>query len=541
MCSEREMKEREEQNLLSIFELDPEKTKYDNKTQQYIKKVKPEYAIQTYTRPGGDLNKVDNSDLRTPKALRDTMNYIINEIIDSDHIKNKKFTKLFTIDFKEICLFVTDRFRAIRKYFPILDNVLCLPCNNDITGQSGCNGKCNLNNGVFSCESGCKEGYYNLSNYCQKCSDYEQYCEKCTYNPPSEYYSSYTDYSYYNCTQCESSKSILVGRWCNRCYLSNCEQCHFENENSICDKCYSGYYLKNKTCTKCNWILETEGKVCEICSDDLKNDNAKSCNCTTHYTEGDSKQCIKCPENCYSCSNKNGNLKCLSCDNGYILNSKGVCVTCGDNCDFCYLDSNENPNCLYCKSPYKLNKDKNCLECPNHCQSCIKGNNNINECTICENYYGLLPNKTCQRCPINCLTCFWKEEKGEFGCSSCYYTNYKLDEDDKCISPYEMNKKCDIGCSDCYYDKFSPDMNKYKCNKCSGNNYVYIDNEYKCYSNTNSSQEYFYHCINAIFNSSTNQYECLKCESGYIYILDEKKCFSREKTDLGYYCEKAKN
>jgi hypothetical protein len=136
MCSEREMKEREEQNLLSIFELDPEKTKYDNKTQQYIKKVKPEFAIQTYTRPGGDLNKVDNSDLRTQKALRDTMNYIINEIIDSDHIKNKKFTKLFTIDFKEICLFVTDRFRAIRKNFTILDNMKsnkdCIICHEQI-------------------------------------------------------------------------------------------------------------------------------------------------------------------------------------------------------------------------------------------------------------------------------------------------------------------------------------------------------------------------------------------------------------------------
>ena len=136
MCSEREMKEREEQNLLSIFELDPEKTKYDNKTQQYIKKVKPEFAIQTYTRPGGDLNKVDNSDLRTPKALRDTMNYIINEIIDSDHIKNKKFTKLFPIDFKEICLFVTDRFRAIRKNFTILENMKsnkdCIICHEQI-------------------------------------------------------------------------------------------------------------------------------------------------------------------------------------------------------------------------------------------------------------------------------------------------------------------------------------------------------------------------------------------------------------------------
>ena len=136
MCSEREMKEREEQKLLSVFELDPKKTYYDNKTQQIIKKIKPEFAIQAYTRSGGDLNKVDPLDLRTPKALRDTMNYILNEIIDSDKFKNKKFTNLLPIDFKEICLFVIDRFRAIRKNFTILNNMKsnknCIICHEQI-------------------------------------------------------------------------------------------------------------------------------------------------------------------------------------------------------------------------------------------------------------------------------------------------------------------------------------------------------------------------------------------------------------------------
>ena len=28
-------------------------------------------------------------------------------------------------------------------FFPVLGNLLCLPCNNDITGHSGCKGKCN--------------------------------------------------------------------------------------------------------------------------------------------------------------------------------------------------------------------------------------------------------------------------------------------------------------------------------------------------------------------------------------------------------------
>ena len=424
-------------------------------------------------------------------------------------------------------------------FFPVLGNLICLPCNNDITGHSGCNGKCNLNGTVYTCEDGCKEGYYNLSNNCNECSNYRAFCEKCTYNPPYDY--SYTYYTYFNCTQCESSKSKLVNGRCNECFMSNCDQCHYEGENSICDKCNSGYYLKNNTCIQCNWIVETEGKACEVCSDDLKDNSVKSCNCTTQYTESDSKQCIKCPDNCFSCSNKNGNLKCLSCDEGYGLNSKGICVTCGDNCDYCYFDNNDNPICLYCKSNSKPKEDKNCLTCPNNCESCIKGKDNINECTKCKTYYGLLPNKTCQACPSGCKTCFWNEEKGEFDCSSCNNNNYKLDENDKCIRTYIINEKCSSGCSDCYYDKSSPDNNKYKCNKCTNNNYVYINNEYKCYSNTNSSQEYFYGCINATFNSVTNLYECLKCAYGYIYIIEEKKCLPYGKINLSYYCEKAKN
>ena len=220
-------------------------------------------------------------------------------------------------------------------------------------------------------------------------------------------------------------------------------------------------------------------------------------------------------------------MKCLSCDEGYTLNSKGFCVTCGDNCDFCYLDNNENPICLYCKSSYILNDDKNCLTCPNRCKSCIKGKDSIIECTKCNSYSGLLPNKTCQSCPPYCTSCFWNVEKGEFDCSSCY-NNYKLDENDKCIRSYQINEKCGSGCSDCYYDKSSQDKNKYKCSKCSYN-YVYLDNEYKCFSNTDYSQEYFYGCINATFNSNTNQYECLICKSGYIYNEKKKSVYPKKK------------
>ena len=231
------------------------------------------------------------------------------------------------------------------KYFPFLDNVLCLPCDDPKFGEAGCGGQCNITfksySYAFSCIKECKEGYYYQNNKCQSCKNG---CKKCSYDS-----NKYTTI----CQECLSNQYKLTNEGkCQECYLSGCDKCHFEGENKICDECRSGYYLKNNACTQCQWILQSEGKICQLCSDDKNKYNPDSCNCITHYTKGDSNQYIKCPENCYSCgyNSQDKKAKCFNCDEGYTLNSKGNCIACGDNCKYCYLDANENPVCLSCIS-----------------------------------------------------------------------------------------------------------------------------------------------------------------------------------------------
>ena len=427
------------------------------------------------------------------------------------------------------------------KFFPFLDNVLCLPCDDPFFGQAGCGGQCNntlIYNSKydyydfeFSCNTECKEGYYNLSNNCKSCPTG---CGKCSYDN--------NKYSY-TCQECVSNQYKLTNKGkCEKCYLSNCDKCHYEDENTICEECSSGYYLKDNACTQCKWTLQSEGKICEVCSDDKTKYNPDSCNCITGYTKGDSNQCVKCPENCYSCgyNSQDKKSKCFNCNEGYTLNSKGICVSCGENCKYCYLDANENPLCLSCMSGYILNENKNCLICDDYCESCIKTKDNAIECTKCINKYGLLPNKTCTLCPPNCQNCFWKEEKGDFGCSKCTSSSYIIGKDDLCVSSRDINE---IGFKECikfYYDKTSPDNNQYKCTECL-QGYTLVYNEYKCLLNLNSNLEFINGCLNASYNSDKKIYECIKCDSEFIYILNEQKCLSKEETNLSSYCSEANN
>ena len=120
MCSSKEVSERESQNLLSVFELDPKLTKKDPQSGNIIKKANPSYCIQTYIREGGDMNQSEC--VRTPETLKKTLFYILDNIIDSDKIINEKFTKLFPINLSEIVLFTSDRLKAIKKDF-MLNNL----------------------------------------------------------------------------------------------------------------------------------------------------------------------------------------------------------------------------------------------------------------------------------------------------------------------------------------------------------------------------------------------------------------------------------
>ena len=124
--------------------------------------------------------------------------------------------------------------RCEDKYFLFLGNFSCLPCDDEVYGQIGCGGKCSLSNsdplGVLCEKDGCKDGYYYLNNICQKCSDKDKKCGKCTYNPPSGYYPNDFLSDYFNCTECISDQySMKFPGDCWPCLIFGCSQCHYEN------------------------------------------------------------------------------------------------------------------------------------------------------------------------------------------------------------------------------------------------------------------------------------------------------------------------
>ena len=117
MCSKEEMIERQNDNLLSIFEINNNEEKiYIPEKKLFINKVNPLYAIKSYIRPNSE--KKDNL-IRTPKILLKTLNFILNNIIDSDIISNSNFPN---VNFSDIYLFCEDRFKSIKQDFIILKN-----------------------------------------------------------------------------------------------------------------------------------------------------------------------------------------------------------------------------------------------------------------------------------------------------------------------------------------------------------------------------------------------------------------------------------
>lgn len=121
-CSLKEAKSREEQNVLNIFEIDPNKSYFDEDLNRWVLKVNEQFAVKAFSRPAADIIKNNPEDIRPPYILSQTVNYILNEIIDIDKIKTEKYFRYNDIEitFNDICLFAEDRFRAIRQDFIIL-------------------------------------------------------------------------------------------------------------------------------------------------------------------------------------------------------------------------------------------------------------------------------------------------------------------------------------------------------------------------------------------------------------------------------------
>jgi hypothetical protein len=99
-----------------------------------------DYAIKEFKRSAADIKMDNPENLRPPKMLLQTLNYILDEIIDIDRkqFNNNKFFKYKDEDiytFKDIYLFIEDRFRALRQDFIILElkgNKECIECHEKI-------------------------------------------------------------------------------------------------------------------------------------------------------------------------------------------------------------------------------------------------------------------------------------------------------------------------------------------------------------------------------------------------------------------------
>ena len=492
------------------------------------------------------------------------------------------------------------------KYFPKLNGVFCIPCDDPKYGWVGCGGKCYLNTEkILLCEKeGCKDGYYNLDGVCVPCSFENESCSKCSF-----------ENNFFKCLECVDNKKYkLENGNCIPCKMEGCSSCQFElykseifNEFSqfydyssssddfesknlidydnyvpfcsgeciknyfkfkgVCKRCYIEnifggtcticFEKKRKKKGNCNNCLNNynyQNGNCNICLDHEENKNG-FCECYENYTLKDPYTCIPCPQDCKVCEydkNQNKNI-CKECHNGFTLNHEGICIRCEDHCSCCYYFSSGysgSTRCTKCESGHNINDDYNCFDCPANCKSCIKDSNNKIICTKCTQKYGLTEDKKCLPCPDHCVNCTWNKQDKKFTCHFCEKSNeynspnnYILGENNKCERCQDIQKIGGEGCIKCTYENYV-----HKCHICLGNtsnyiinsddepekNYAYIQNDFICKKNDKYSPKYLYGCLLA--NKTGNIYECYKCKSGFIYVINLKKCVKVEDSNLSAGC-----
>ena len=402
------------------------------------------------------------------------------------------------------------------EHFPLLENLLCIPCDDPIYGQAGCEGECDSSKysqtGFISCQK-CKEGYYNLEGLCYTCNTGSPGCKECTYEKEEG------SITRFKCSKCLNDEEYRIDEdfKCVKCNdrISNCKKCHYIGEtgyNVECDECNNGYYLDSyKQCSSCGDETITGG-YCHKCSPGSKPDY---CWCQSGYTLFD-YSCKKCPSNCDTCkyNSDTDSTKCSYCKSGYGLNSAKDCIYCGDGCSSCNIDSNNNPICLECHSDTFLEQNK-CLVCSTGCDKCKLGNGKIEPvCTKCQYRYAMDPETN------KCNYCSNIKETGN-GCDTCIYN----------IS----NKRYE--CQTCIINGYS-------------HNYVYVQNTFQCFSNQENDKIGLYGCITALYNETTNKYICLNCKNSqydgyFIPVITDKSCTEKfdncleaERKEEGISCSK---
>ena len=364
----------------------------------------------------------------------------------------------------------------------------------------------------------CISGYYqyNSGSTCRNCNFFIYNCQTC-----------HEDNDDIICDTCFDNYVKTNYNSCTRCNIDSCEKCSFGEDNNLkCDKYKEPYFLSNES-----KIESCSSKIdyCVSCSyKDEKMTDLKCDKCLDNYFLNMNHECQKCYINtdfgpsCLSCTD-NEKLKetapCQKCQENYFLTKNNTCVYCKseryggmfcEQCGYISYNNKEKIGCLKCKNSYDyaITDEGKCFDIYNaKCKTAgsyiNKNNEKVFGCTSCYDYYYLNDEHECISIPMeNCLSL--KVEDGIKLCTSCK-NGYQLIEN-RCIQiiPEESNQKIE-GCS--YYNFKN---NFYYCINCNSN---YVLNNGYCFKIPNSPllSKCSYYKINKNF------IQCNSCSSYNYY------------------------
>ncbi|KAL4506089.1 hypothetical protein ABPG72_013850 [Tetrahymena utriculariae] len=407
------------------------------------------------------------------------------------------------------------------------------------------------------------------------------------------------------CQKCESIFFLVYNQIC----LKNCPDTYeINNDSTACvcgqnkqetDKkctCIKGFFEKDKQCVGCISSCdvcsnETDCQKCSVnsylnymnkCESDcpetfIKDDRNLKCICPTNFRLQNNKcfcdtgysyvggNCIKCPQNCNSCSSETTCIQCLPI---YFLDFNNTCNT---DCPATYIKDlsssfckcgqgqteNTNKHTCECNNGFFPSQDGTCEQCIYNCQICQNGT----ECTKCEDKFFLNSQNSCvSSCPqtfqqdLQNMICVCPNNSTLNGKICTCNQDYEMQSDNTCelkCSPFcdscSVAGECDV-CQEGYFMNFD-----FTCvNTCPQ---TYIENKYtrtcecdqlaeminvsqfekKCVCPTNLIYQEGSKCLNCIQNCQkcSNENNCDKCIQGF-YLHSDGKCGDCD-TKNGYF------
>ena len=334
-----------------------------------------------------------------------------------------------------------------------------------------------------------------------------------------------------------------------------CDGSNFYSSGFVtCIECKEGYYNSEGKCLRCDF----ESSGCLSCSYEKEKDSddkkfkCQKCLNNVEYRIYDNSKCVKCNQildNCDKChfvENEDNNAICEECFDGFYLNEDGECIECenisidGKHCYKC--SSSLNPDYCWCNPEYGLNSENECESCDEEgCQFCyFDKNNNEQMCASCESNKFIPGTNQCLICPEGCLECEYDKAEEDAVCIKCK-NNYILKPQSKecilCKNIEEMGE----GCQNCI---INPSNKNYECLSCLNNyDYTFINNTFKCISNTNPVENNLQGCKIAQYIQSSNSYECLLCINNdfkrFIPVINSKSCIDPSSIALSENCLEA--